>query len=420
VAVNTIIYNRDVSCVPLSRFDKMISWAVMASVFFLPLSTGLGNIFYTLTLVLALIRPKSHSHHQSILRNPLTYVFWGFALIVIIGIFYTTAKMSIALICAKKFLWLLFTPFLFWAITDKHLPRRCLNVFLLAVGLTLLLSYAKYLGWVHIGEKLGGVSVFKDHIVQSYIFSLGAAIALYRVVSETKGRWFYALLVVLISLNMLYLSRGRIGYLILPILFIFTWLKVYGWRTSLIPCVLCFIAILGSFHFSPSFHNRVMSAVVNIKNFRQHPKQTTSMGIRLESILDSFEAVKRKPFFGYGTGGIQSAIMKVQQNKYNISAADRFADSGYLNMLVQYGFFGLGCLFIFFYFIWFYNKQAPPEWRFLLYYVLVITLVGNLFNTWITETTVTHLFSIFCALAFYKLTVDALDPSKRLLFDSFY
>jgi O-antigen ligase len=397
----------------LRRFEKTTQLSLLLTVFCLPLSTGVGNAMYVVTLLLSLMYAFLTSDCRRVLQNPLTYLFWGFALLVAVGIVYSVVPLPLALSCGKKFLWLLLTPFLFYLPINEKLLRQCLNVFLLAICLTLILSYAKYFGWVSIGSKLGGVSVFKDHIVQSYLFCLAAAVILYRLLYERKQRLLYSLCLSLICVNMLFLSRGRIGYLILPLLFVFTWLQFRSVKTVLIPLLLCLFSIFVAFNVSPSVNTRVLSGIHNIQHFKPQPHQTTSMGIRLQTGLASWYAFLEKPILGYGTGGVLPAITQVPQAQFRMQTTDRLIDSAYLNMLLQYGLVGLLYLLMFYGVIWRFTRYTTPEVRFVLQYVVLMSLVGSIFNTWITETTTAHLFSLLCALALsqVRMTVRLRDMS---------
>src|SRR5262249_653915 len=152
----------------------------------------------------------------------------------LVGITYSIAPASDILHELHKVHWLLLTPIFFLIFQQEKIRKYAVNAFLIAMIITLILSYCKGFG-LHLfilakfisKNGQGKVDVFFDHIIQNVFMCYATIIFAYRFfnpqqLSEAANqcsiikscRWIYGFLFLLASYNILFMSEGRTGYFI--------------------------------------------------------------------------------------------------------------------------------------------------------------------------------------------------------------
>lgn len=382
----------------IELLDQIAKYFLLATVFLIPISTTFGELSYLLTVATFITAGNWKVKIKQLVGNPLTYIFWLSAAIVFVGLFYTHAPTSLSLRIASKSLWLLLTPFLIILAKDDEILRKdAINIFLASMIFTLILSYLKYFHIVTIHPLLQDGSVFKDYIVQSFLMIIALLIIIPRIMNKGRFLWSYVFLFLAISFNVAFLSYSRIGYVLLFFLSLYSFLKFYKSKRIYIPVLLVVAALIISICFSPFFMARTKEAFNLIKNYQANSLANNSFSIRADENSLAFQLIKHKPLFGYGTGSLRPLFEKIapEESQKNSCA---LLDSGYMNIIFQYGLFGFllfsGCAL----FLWKKIRYLPKDERFIMEGILLMMLCGLIFNNWITETTTSHIFSVFVAV----------------------
>lgn len=371
-----------------------------------PISVSLTTITYLLALLFVLLSGDWRARWDRLKKNNAAMSFWLIAALFIIGIFYSTNASHLILHDLQKRHWLFITPFFIVMLTEERWRKYMINAFLLAMIITLFFSLLQ--GFFHINlsdisrffkpQKGGGV--FADHIVQNVAMNIAAFICGYRFFFEKKYRVVYAALFILMAINIIFMSTGRTGYGIFFLLLCYLGLIRFGWKGILSAGVLSVLMITIAFFASSHFQSRMKMAYQEYQYYDQM-HHDTSIGIRIEMWHIAKKMISERPWFGYGTGGIETALPTVVPAKDRVfnPAAD-YVESIYLNFLLEFGVLGLAVLLIALALQIKASFQLPHNYRCLIQAVLIAILFGGFFNAFFVAFSVAHFYALFSAACF--------------------
>ena len=166
------------------------------------------------------------------------------------------------------------------------------------------------------------------------------------------------------------------------------------------------VLIMFAFLFSTSFQTRVKAVYAHYENYGQI-HQLTSIGQRIEMYHIARKMIKERPWFGYGTGGIRTALPTVvPANERIFNRAIDHVESIYLNFLLQFGVFGFAVLLAA---IGLQIKTSfwlPSPYRHLMQAVLIAVFFGGILNCFFVSFTISHYYALFSALCFSALPAE--------------
>ncbi|OGO92700.1 MAG: hypothetical protein A3F10_03470 [Coxiella sp. RIFCSPHIGHO2_12_FULL_42_15] len=377
---------------------------IAGTAFVLPISVTATTCCYLLAGFLALCSGHWQERWQRIKFNPAALSFWILICLFLLGLLYTFSPWNLALKDLQKRHWLLITPFLMILLTDDRWRLRTINSFLLAMYITLCLSFLKFFGvdiyFQITGKYLNGVNVFYEHIVQTFFFSMAAFIIGYRFFYYEKWRWFYGISYLLLTLNVLFLSDSGTGYVLFLLQLIYIALIRLGWKGFLLGIGLGVILMGTSFLNFSAMKERAYHIASDYDSY--HKGQTiTSVGLRIAMWHNAILLIKGRPLTGYGTGGIRTAMTK------NLSPEDikktqllDYVENTILNFILEFGFLGLiiflsaitiqivACFYL------------PHEYKHLMLVFLMLFLMGGLANSFFVSFCEAHLYSLLAAVCF--------------------
>jgi O-antigen ligase len=199
------------------------------------------------------------------------------------------------------------------AVFDSDLwKRRLVWALVLTVTLGAVLSDISWFSGLTLYKYPRSIAIH-NHATQGMMFAVGLfAIALLARYSrpETKGRYYFLPLAgLIIGSNLIFITPGRSGYLVLLVLAaVGAFCMVTGkFRYLLGLGVPLGMALL--LFFSPVASQRVMKGVNEIRNY-EHSAELTSMGIRVVMWKNTLAMVEKRPWLGYGTGGFSEAYRR--------------------------------------------------------------------------------------------------------------
>lgn len=412
--------NTNIHAQPTHPFEWLALALLVFCFFITPISVTLTTIFYLLaflfTLLFLLLSNTWQERWNALKHNHAVLSFWVLFLLFLIGIIYTTSTWHLAWHDLQKRHWMLITPFFMMMITDTRWRNYMLNAFLLAMVITLLLSYLK---WFHVSDfrilhttPIHGAGVFNYHIAQNFAMSIAAFVFAHRALFEKNRRFMNWSLFILMAINIVLMSKGRTGYVIFFLLVMYlAWIR-FGWKGFITACIASILFIDTAFFISNNFHERMQAAFMNYQHYHQ-TMQSNDIAERLQMWDVAKKMIGARPWFGYGTGGIQTAMQKmIPENEHTFIPKINYVESIYLNFLLEFGVFGFVVLIVMLAIQIRATFQLPPNERHLMQAVLIAVLFGGLFNSFFVSFTVVHLYALFSALFFSALAKPATHLSS--------
>lgn len=388
--------------------------------FLLPISTAGANIAFYGGVFFAFLCCLSNTDREKLIglkRQPFLTFFLFFCLIFLSAVLITDlSKGSLA----KWFSYreIFFMPLLALLVaTRKNMNRLALNGFLIAVGLTLLLSYCRSFFNVSIFDSFGvaallpklgdqaNPTIFKWHITHNFFMAFAVLLWGYLAIcfwrscrSLSIGLGFLSLLGLI---NIFFMVQGRTGYLVIFSALLYAFVARCKLKGFLFGAVIVCVVSLFLYGFSINFKNRIDLGIFEVLNWSSTSPSNTSMGLRLEFIYQSLKIVSEHLFFGVGVGNFGSA--------YGTSTLDLgMAQSvnphnQYVLFLVETGLIGLGAFLYLNFICWKCAGQLSLFWMHATRIVILSYGVANLFNSFLFDFSERLFFSGFMALAFSEL-----------------
>lgn len=381
----------------------------MLCCFVVSISVTLTVIAYLSAFLCILIAGGWQARWMDIKNNPAALSFWLIGLLFLIGAFYSTSTHQLILHDLQKRHWLLITPFLMTLLKRDSWRRRMVNAFLCAVIITVCFSYLqsvlgfRFVALLHIKTERSVIdihSVFENHIIQSVVMNIGAFLCGYRFLFEKRGRTFYGIFFILLALNILCMTHDRTGYGVFLIILLYLGALRFGAKGLLIAGVSFFIVATSAFYFSPGFQDRMKSVYSYVTHQKQAPVEN-SLAQRTEMWKIAKKMIAVRPWFGYGTGGIRTALQTVvPASERTLDPAIDYVESIYLNFLLEFGIVGLAVFFIAIAMQIKTSFSLSHEYRALMHIIFIVVLVGGLFNAFLVSSPIAHLYSLFSAICF--------------------
>jgi O-antigen ligase len=226
-----------------------------------------------------------------------------------------------------------------------------LRAFATAAGVMTVLSYAAYFSGVSVfaHDPAPGI-IARNHVTQGAAFCLGAfasaALAIYGLGLSRKLRLLHAAGAVLMISNVMAVTTGRTGYLVLLVCAV---AMAAGWalqrglklRTALVAAFAASALLLAGLLTVPASRQGIDLAVSEMQTY-QHETRITSMGIRIIFWRNTLELLPRHPIAGWGTGSFETAYKTRVQGVPGVAGTvTKDPHNQYLGILTEHGAIGL-------------------------------------------------------------------------------
>lgn len=307
-------------------------------------------------------------------------VYWGlvFLAVVLIGVTYASVPWPdrwIDVYTWRTMLWFFVVLSIF---DEERWKIRLMVVFILVAAVGLVVSFVTATGCT-------SDAILQNRVTQGMGFALAAVVCLWMIMENTlskRMRWMVTVLGPLFVANVVFISIGRSGYVILGLGFAVLLLWKASPLQQLVIALGLPIAAVLAFSISPCMRDRIISGV---NEWTQYAEKT-SMGTRRALYVNTLEILEDHWLFGLGTGGFRQAYIEHVAKKYG--PRDWRADphwytshphNQYLGVLAEHGIGGLAAFFA-----WIVaiarDKVGPPACRKLALAILCGWCVTSLFH----------------------------------------
>lgn len=294
----------------LSSRPELVSFCLVMSFFFMPISTSGMNIFVSLSLAFILLTPSYWGPLREALMRKETILACVFFFYIVLACLWSPAAPHNQWVVVGKYSKLLYLPFLTVGFLDKKTRKRAVFAFLAAMVLTSCVAWLKKYSVISLHIEDTGY-IFRNHIITGYMMSVAAYVALLRC-AESKGRRYamgYASLFILFSYHVLFIGTGRMAYLIYFLLIVIFLIQKVSLRHLLMSMIGLLAVVAAVYQVSPVMQSRIDDFKKDYVLLQQDDK-STSMGYRLQFHQFAFELFKKTPWLGQGTSGFSDAFEK--------------------------------------------------------------------------------------------------------------
>jgi hypothetical protein len=279
-------------------------------------------------------------------------VYWGaiFLAVVLIGMTYASAPWSDRGTDLLKWRTILWFVVLLSIFDDERWKTRLLVMFVVGTAVALGASFVTATGWVTLWR--GPEALLRNAVTQGMGFAVAALVCLWMVLDKRlQGhmRWIVPVLGLLYVANMVFITNGRSGYVILGIgcAVLLLW-KAAPLRQLAIVLGLSLVATL-AFSLSSRMQDNI---VLGVNQWVQEPESATltNMASRRVYYQNTVEILQDHWLIGVGSGGFKQAYTEQVARKYDPSnwRAEPIGDphNQYLAVFAQHGIGGLAVFLV--------------------------------------------------------------------------
>jgi len=414
----------------LNSIYSLLPWSLLGLMFSIPMSVSLSCIFWITVLIIILITPAYRHLLPVILKSPVAISSIAFFIFICVACLWSDALLSEKLIIVEKYSKFLFFPLLIAAFSQKNLRYQTLHAFLAIMTLTALLSLLKWTGIEFIHWKNGDPDqVFYNHIMTSLMMAYAAYTSAWffwrstlpevttcafegvatqdlgsvenKDVRSDKsacrylGQSIYALLFILFTFQLFFISSGRTGYILYSLL-----VCLFLWQTLPLKKALIAISISGIFLGiiccqSPVVQQGIENIIHDKIAYQQHDLQT-SLGYRLQFHAFSKKLFEEHYLIGNGTAGFWHAYQRDNPIPSWISKHPE-PHGQYWLFLSEFGLLGF-FIFALFLCALLYEIWQLKEMQLLAIGIFAIFLVGNFTDSFFYYSTTLLFFMIIIAI----------------------
>jgi len=370
-------------------------YAAIATCFFIPLSTSLMDVFALITLVCWVFSGKVFELPQLMKRSPVALIATALFLLFVIGIFYSSANLFYSLEYFKKYRELIYLPMVISILSDN--PQAKINAeysFVIGSIILLFISFLMHFSLIPI-HRYGDSILF--HITHSFFMAILAYWSAHYLFGSKQYRYLWLIVLVAAVYNTIFIAPGRTGMFVLFLLLLLFVFQRLSLKKQILAFFLIFSLFTGAFFISNNFSTRLDEAWHEIVTYH-HGTSRTSLGQRLDWWNDSLELIKKRPLFGYGTGGFTVAHNQLIKGT-DIEPTDN-PHNEYLFITVQLGLIGLLLFLTLFITQWMCSNKLPDKDKFLVQGIVLAMAAGCLMNSFLFDSHQGHFYAFLSGIFF--------------------
>jgi O-antigen ligase len=342
----------------LGKFDldKTYQYLLIILAFLIPLTVSGANTIIVIICVLWLFSGNYKSKFNEIISSKLMIASIVFYFAHVLGMIWTKDLEWGLHILHKMWYFLLLWPILFTLVKKEYL-NLYISFFLLAILVT---ESASYLVWFEIIEPFKNATVenptpFMSHISYNPILAFAIYLVLHQLFFNKKLSnllfSFYGFFAVAMSINMFITGgrAGQVGFFIMLSILVFQFFDKQRIKSLLVIFIMIPSIFIGAYQYSDLFKERVDLVIIEFKDVERDVHHT-SIGLRINFAINSFEVIKQNPIIGVGTGDFPSEYKKINQiNTPRLPNATN-PHNMYTLVTMQLGLIGLVSMLAIFYY----------------------------------------------------------------------
>ena len=279
---------------------------LVAALFAVPLSSSAKSICIGAAVAFIALLPEYRRDLVNTLFEPWCQAALLLFFIALIGCIYSPASFSEKTLVLEKYSKLLYLPILAVGFRERKTRETAIYAFLLAMLVTCLFSfgYSFHLLTYH-GE---GGQIFRNHIMTGHMMGMAAylaALLCYR--EQGRLRILFALLFILYSYQIVFVSPGRTECVVFAMLMFLLMVQLLPWRKAIAAVALGCILIAVVYNQSALLQDRVARTVHDWQQYQVNDKDT-SIGYRLQFHAFAKQLFERSPWVGKGTASFTYAF----------------------------------------------------------------------------------------------------------------
>jgi len=346
---------------------------------------------------------------QSVLQ-PVGIALTVFLLILVMGSFYSESSLNQSLTTLWSWRKLVYIFILLSIFNSLYWKDRFVTIFIYGMGLAVILSYLAWFDLIPSRKGVIGI-IASNYTIQSMSFMVATICCIVQIPQvQNKSKIIYVLLALLFTINILFISESRTGYLVLFTGAFFSMLLAFDRKKA--PFIFIGLPLLLSIALfgSSNLQNRIEKGINELHSYQNTP-ELTSIGVRVVFAENTVELIKKKPLFGYGTGAFEQAYTKQVANKYNNWRADVPTDphNQFLFIITENGFIGL-LAFLSFIFIAMRQGIMTDKFGIIIASILFAWLFAGLFNSVFKTFIEGHLLSLFIGAMLAPVSLHKTTP----------
>nr|MBT6353731.1 O-antigen ligase family protein [Pelagibacteraceae bacterium] len=302
------------------NLDKTFQFLLIILAFLMPLTVFGGNLIIVIICVLWLFSGNYKSKFDQIINNKLMLASIVFFCIHLVGLLWTEDLAWGLHIVHKMWYFIGLFPILY-TIVRKDYISHYISAFILAISITEVCSY---LVWFEVIEPFKNATIsnptpFMSHISYNPILAFAIYFVLHEIFFNKKITNLvfssYSFFAISMTINM-FITGGRAGqvmFFAMIAIIIFQFFNTQKIKALFLISFLIPGIFFTAYTTSDLFQERVDAAVKNSLFYSEN--KASSVGLRITFALNSWEAIKKNPIIGVGTGDFPIEYKKI--NKIN-------------------------------------------------------------------------------------------------------
>jgi len=396
-----------------SFLQACICFFIILACFSLQLPIAWLSISSGLIVVLWILKFDYLTSFKALKRNPAAVVALALLGLYLLGLIFTKASWGLGLKFFLKYTKLLLIPIIISISPSERIRSLGLKAFLFSSLIILFISYAQFFNLLpdlnHFLPKDTykfnddeGYIVFKGYIAHNILMTFAMFMMLCRFAYTKKLTYkiVWLFLAAMAFLNIIYLVHSRTGQIISILLIIF--FVIYHYRIKSFLWLLMFTISIFVFknELLPLVPSKILGTQHEIFSHNASKDSTsTSAGRRYEIYRNTISLIKNSYGIGYGTGSFKEEYAKFVANQHTFLLNPSNPHNQYLLTTLELGIFGLGVLMLMLYIHWYLSGHMKnKEHDYLVKGLVILILVGSLFNSLLLDATEGKLYCLFIGL----------------------
>jgi O-antigen ligase len=397
--------------------------ALIALGFSIPISAAADGILTALIALSWLAAARFRQTAQAIRDNPVATIACVWCAAHALGALYSVGELRDVLRGVSKAATFLLVPIAIAMLVSAKEREWALDALLSAIGLTALLSTLRWFGVIPEdvsflkNTEFSASVVFKFHLTQNLLVAFGAFLFAVqaRRARTTASRWAWAAAAAFATVNVLVMGDGRIGQVVLFVLFVYFACSFGSVRAFAAGSVVIAAAGAAAYVVPDSALNRRSGEAFSEASAWSsgvRPEKPTSIGNRLDYYRTSAEIIAKHPLLGVGTGGFPAAY--AQEVAGTSLARTRNPHNEYLLRAVELGIAGVLLVLALFVVVWRQASRLATSSDTVIARGLVIAFaVTGFTSTPLADHTELLLFVWLAGVLFAGYRTAARDPAHR-------